>query len=89
MLDYSERVARVYANLHGYDYLRYDGIKRGCKGHHATFNRIYLLENQILEGKYDWVLYIDADDIIVDLKKPLDEFLKDEYAVVGCTGGDD
>lgn len=88
MLDYSEKIARIYAKKHNHDYLRYDGIKRGFKGHHAAFNRIYLLEEQLNNGVCDWVLFMDADTIFVDLDKKLDKYLMDGYAIVACSGGD-
>lgn len=89
LLDISEQVCQTYAKKHGYLYRRCDGIFRGTKPWHAQFNRIYLLQQALTTGIIDWVLYMDADTLFVDLSKPLDEFLDSRYAVIGCRGGQD
>lgn len=92
MIDTTEELHRKYAAKHGYEYARVDGVIRGFKPWHATFNRIYLLQSLLskpTQKQYDWVLYMDADAVIVDLEKPLDEFLDDNYAIVACRGSVD
>jgi hypothetical protein len=89
LLDATESLHRRYATRHGYDYRRFDGVKRGVKPWHAAFNRIYLFQELLDEGEYDWVLYMDADAIVVDLGKSLQEFLDDRYSIVACRGATD
>jgi hypothetical protein len=89
MIDATEELHKRYARKHGYDYKRYDGVVRGFKPWHATFNRIYLLQHLVAEGVYDWVLYMDADAVIVDFNQSLTEFLDDRYAIVSCRGSSD
>jgi hypothetical protein len=59
MLDLTQDVQLAYARKWGYSYLRWDGVVRGKRAWLATFNRIYLLHDLIMEGKYDWVLFMD------------------------------
>jgi hypothetical protein len=90
MLDLTESHHKNYCNKHGYDYRRYDGVIFGKFPWCSTFNRIFLLKKILEENKYDWVLYIDADAVIVDLEKNLDEFiLDDSKALVACRGTSD
>jgi hypothetical protein len=89
MIDTTEKLHKRYAAKHGYDYERFDGVVRGFKPWHATFNRIYLLQKTIERGGYDWVLYMDADSVIIDMNRSLDEFLDDRYAIVSCRGSSD
>lgn len=56
----------------------------------STFNRIFLLYEELQKGVYDWVLYMDADAIIIDSNKPLDEFIDDnDKVIVACRGATD
>jgi hypothetical protein len=85
LLDATEQHHRRYARMHGYSYMRYDGVVRGMKPWHAAFNRI-LLESVLSKKHFDWVLYMDADAVIVDLSKRLDTFLSHQHAIVACRG---
>lgn len=87
--DLSESVNRKYANRHGYDYKRFDGIKRGRVPWHATFNRIYLIDEEIERGYYDWVIYIDVDAIVVDHSKSIEDFFDNKYGLIACRGASD
>lgn len=108
MIDVTEDLHKKYASKHGYEYARVDGVVRGFKPWHATFNRIYLLQSLLAQNigqnigqnngqnngssstpQYDWVLYMDADAVIIDFDKRLDEFLDDNYAIVACRGSVD
>ncbi len=87
LLDLAEKTGRAYADKHGYSYKRFDGIKVGVKPWHATFNRIYLLEEELKTKAYDWVLYMDADTCFVGLEQSLLPFInKRNYAILGCRG---
>lgn len=105
MMDITEPLHRQYAKRYGYTYSRYDGIKRGFKPWHAAFNRIYLVleimddmakkkssrENKESQKSQniDWILYMDADAVIVNLDKSVDSFLDNRYALVACRGSID
>lgn len=89
LADLSESVNRKYANRHGYDYKRFDGIKRGGLPWHATFNRIYLIDEEIERGYYDWVIYIDVDAIVVDHGKSIEDFFDYKYGLIACRGASD
>ena len=90
MLDVVEPVNRKYCEKLGYDYKRWDGLKikaRDPKPFYATTNRVYLIQEELKRGYYDWVLYIDADAVVIDRNRPLTEFLDPSRAVVACRGG--
>lgn len=89
MIDATEELHRAYAARYDYDYARFTGIKRGTQSWNACFNRIFILQDLLTEGKYDWVLYMDADTVIVDLDQKLDEFLHEDHALVVCRGASD
>ena len=77
MLDVTSEINKHYCLRHGYAYAEYRGIKRGMHPWHATFNRIYLLEEIItMHTSYEWVVYIDADALVVDFNVEIDAFIK-------------
>jgi len=91
-LDLTQERHEAYCNLHGYEYMRYDGIFNGINDDpsFATFNRIYLLQDVYKNKKhFDWVFYIDADCIIKDINKSVDEFLDNDKLIVACRGASD
>jgi hypothetical protein len=77
LLNYSQPKHEAYCRKHGYDYLRWDGIKKGQDkfAAFAAFNKIYLLQEILQSEKYDWVVYLEAATIILDMDKPIEEFL--------------
>ena len=92
LLDLSQEINNKYAIKHGYGYFRYDGVKKPFNKDPSlsTFNRIYLLLDTLNEDKYEWVLYLDADAIVYDINKNLDEFIiHKNKAIVACRGGTD
>lgn len=89
LLDATEAHHRAYARRRGYDYARFDGVKRGAKPWHAAFNRIYLLQDLLKAREYDWVLYMDADAVVVDPARGVERFLDDSKAFVACRGATD
>ena len=87
LLDLAEKAGRAYAEKHGYSYKRFDGVKVGTQPWHATFNRIYLLEEELKNKTHDWVLYMDADTCFAGLEQSLLPFInKRNYAILGCRG---
>ena len=89
MMDITEALHRKYCQRWGYEYRRFDGIKRGFKPWHAAFNRIYMVLELLAEGTYDWILHMDADGVIVDIHKSLSEYLDPGFALVACRGSTD
>ena len=91
LLTVSARSMRAYCKRHDLRYEAYIGIKRGYFPWHAAFNRIYLLDELIEQGRYDWAVYIDVDAYIADPTFDLKRYLKGKarYAAVltpsGCT----
>ena len=68
----------VFAFLRGRDieYESFLGIKRGAHPHHATLNRIFILNEYLDLGYRGWVLYMDADAFINELNFDLRGFLE-------------
>lgn len=92
MLDLVETPNKNYCEKMGYDYKRWDGIKLPASTLHPSFaacNRIYLIIDELKAGIYDWVLWMDADSIVVDHSKQVDEFIKYPNAIVACRGASD
>jgi hypothetical protein len=79
LLDASAPSTRAFCAIHGYEYEAFIGLKRGRSPWHATFNRIDLL-NEALDAGFDgWIVYLDADSFVVDLKFDLPAYL-DQHA---------
>jgi hypothetical protein len=76
ILDITSKHHEKYAKLHGYDYIRYDGIKQGKHPWHAAFNRIYMLEDALNQG-YKYVLYLDADAVVLQPQRTVLDLLGD------------
>jgi hypothetical protein len=75
LLDASAPSTRAFCAIHGFEYEAFIGLKRGRYPWHATFNRIDLL-NEALEASFDgWIVYLDADSFVVDLKFDLPAYL--------------
>ena len=88
MLDALQGVHLAYAAQWGFHYMRWDGLAKGRQAWHATYNRIYLLDDLYKRGRYHWVLWLDPDAIIRDPRLSVTDLLDERYAVVGCRGGD-
>lgn len=80
MLDATSRTVIEYCRRHGFAYENYVGIKRGFHGAHATFNRMFMLEELMERGHRGWALYMDADAYVQDLDFDLRAYLNDKSA---------
>ena len=54
------------------------GVKHGAHPWHATFNRIYKLDELLCAGYRGWVLYLDSDAYFRDLTFDLRAYLSDK-----------
>jgi hypothetical protein len=75
LLDAAAPSTRAFCAIHGYEYEAFIGIKRGRHPWHATFNRIDLLTEALEAGFDGWIVYLDADSFVVDLKFDLAAYL--------------
>lgn len=77
MLDVTSVHNQKYAQMHGYDYVRFDGIKHGTYSYpwRATFNRIYMLEEARDQG-YKYALYLDADAVVCQLARNIHDVIQ-------------
>lgn len=76
VLEASAPSTRAFCALHGHEYEAYVGVKRGSRPWHATFNRIDLLQEALDAGFDGWIVYLDADSFVVDLKFDLQAYLQ-------------
>jgi hypothetical protein len=79
LLDASAPSTRAFCAIHGLEYEAFIGLKRGRYPWHATFNRIDLLNEALQAGFDGWIVYLDADAFVVDLKFDLAAYL-DQHA---------
>jgi hypothetical protein len=73
MLDVTSANTKMFCVRHGLDHLIFKGLKRGRWDWHSMFNRIYIFDELIREGRDGWALYLDADAYIVDFDFPIKE----------------
>ncbi len=87
----SSHANRAFCAQHGIAYAGFIGIKRGFHPWHAAFNRIVLLHEYVEQGFDGWVLYLDADAVVVDLGWDVRAYLtaKTEFAAVLVPAGED
>lgn len=75
MLDVASVSVRAYCDIQGHEYESFKGIKTGRLPQHATYNRIALL-NECLDAGFDgWLVFLDADAFVVDLRFDLRAYL--------------
>ena len=52
------------------------------------FNRIYLIQEKIRsDTQCEWLLYMDADAVVFDFERKLEQFLDPAYLLIACAGG--
>ena len=66
MLDMTGPIVKKYADIFGYDYYRWDGIKVKPNGERwlAIYNKAFLFDEMYREGVYDWIILLDCDSFI-------------------------
>lgn len=89
ILELTAPVNIAYCLAQGHKYESYLGIKRGIAPFHATYNRIFILNELISRGHRGWVCYMDADAFVVDFLFNINQYLLDnsQYCLIACTGG--
>ena len=91
LMDVTRQVNEKYCEKWGYEYRAFVGMKRGFHPWHATFNRIYLMEEVLKKTDADWVVYLDADAYVHNLETRLEEIIFEDdnatKAFIFCTGG--
>jgi hypothetical protein len=84
------QTVRQYCEKHGYGYEAYIGLKCGHFPWHATYNRIFLLDDLRARNFRGWLIYVDADAIITDQAFDLLAYLHDksDFAAVLSHNGE-
>ena len=76
MLDVTSVSVRAFCARNAYEYESFRGLKVGARPQDATYNRIALLNESIDAGFEGWLVFLDTDAFIVDLRFDLDAYLK-------------
>ncbi len=66
MVEVTSKSVRAYAERHGHAFELFLGLKKGKHPWHATFNRVFILDEMLRRGVTGWVCYLDADAWIED-----------------------
>ncbi len=86
-------VARIaneaYSSVHGFKYHFYIGMKRGYFPWQATFNKVFLIRECMLDGFRGWIFYLDADAYVHDRDFDLTGYLSgySDKALIAGPGG--
>jgi hypothetical protein len=83
----TSKTVRKYCLEHGFRYEQYVGVKRGRMPWQATYNRIYMLKEMLDRGIDGWVLYLDADCLVVDSAHDLRAYLRERQQYAGIFAG--
>lgn len=89
LLMLSSQTVQAYCALHGLNYEMTMSIRYGRKPWHAALNRITILKEYRDRGYDGWVVYIDADAVIVDLDFDLRSYLAErgQAALIAARSG--
>lgn len=66
MVGITSQAVRAYAQGRNLSYEMFLGLKHGKHPWHATFNRVFILDEMLRRGVTGWVCYMDADAWIED-----------------------
>jgi hypothetical protein len=85
----TSRVNREFCKLRDVDYLGYVGLRVGKFPWHATYNRILLLDDTIRQGCRGWVIYLDADAYVADVRFDIRSFLvqHSRFSIIAAPAG--
>lgn len=77
MLAVSSTSTRAFCALNGFECETFVGLKYGRTPWHARFNRIALINEQLDAGYDGWIVFLDTDAFVVDLRFDLAAYLHD------------
>ncbi|CAH0366073.1 unnamed protein product [Pelagomonas calceolata] len=80
LLDLTQVANEAYARRYGHAYLRYKGVIRGNRTWMAVYNRFALWAALRRTTPFQWMLFLDADALIVDYENLWVEDLATRYA---------
>mgnify|MGYP001192388926 CR=1 FL=1 len=88
MHNFTKDINTKYCDLYGYNYVEHVGVIRGPAPWFATYNRLFLLPDMIGGNEYDWIVYLDADAVMSDFTRSLEEFIGSDTDKVIISSGD-
>lgn len=68
---------RQYCQKHGYDFIC--GFNSLDDSRFPAWSKVLLLLNVLENKEYEWVFWTDADSLIMDFGKPLEDFIDPNY----------
>ena len=71
---------KEYATRYGYDYIV--GSKKEDPSRHIYWNKIALLQKVLDETTSEWIVWIDADTLIMNHAIALDSFIDDNFNLI-------
>lgn len=74
ILQETQKINRIYADVYGMTYDAFLGIKRGYHPWQATYNRLPMLKIYSSDEELHWILYVDADAYCYDLSFDINEY---------------
>lgn len=69
-----------YCRLHGYDFI-YSTVSED-PSRHIYWSKILLMLKSLESGKYKWVVWMDADTLIMNMDIPLEDFIDDRFGLI-------
>lgn len=82
---FSENINRHYCNYNGYTYIsetNTDKIKTKCEGRSYTWYKPLFIKEIFSKYNPEYVLFLDADAILVNKSIPIEDFIDDKYEIV-------
>jgi hypothetical protein len=89
MMSATNDLHKKFCEFNDVEIYKFYGIKRGIYHWQATFNRIIILNEMLNRYDSGWIIYLDADAVIVDVRFPIREYLKfrDSWGMIAAHGG--
>ncbi|CEM28910.1 unnamed protein product [Vitrella brassicaformis CCMP3155] len=66
---------QIYASRHNYTYLVHDTHPMPNQNVHIQHAKLYLLAHHLRSGRYDWLMWLDCDSIIMDFNRTIDSII--------------
>ena len=87
LLDATRATNEAYALRNGFDYLAATGLFAGDQERHATFNKVFLLEAALADGRYDVLFSLDSDALVVNASLSPSDFLPHNGTLLAACRG--
>lgn len=87
---YSEALHQLHVEKYGYNYSMYDDVSNADKDYEPDdrrWNKVGILSHELNSGLFDYVIWMDADLVIVDMQFNFSDIIaKNPYADILVSG---